>query len=384
VPSIDPAVLFSVAGLDRTLFTEAAPRDTPPMAFDQRLAWTGRFGNGRTEQVQVSAAYWQGRPVYFRVTGDWARVSGGRVRPIWLDVIAAVLFLTLLVGSVSVARRHARLGRGDRRGSARMAAAAFVLIASAWMLGGPHVRGFEELRLLVSAISLAAFGAAWVWALYMAVEPYVRRHWPDALISWTRVLAGQVRNPLVASHVLVGLCLELSFLMGYGRMLSVIRPDAPPGAPVSDAGLQGGAASLGELAIFAVQGLVYVIGFVLIIVLLRLLLRRLWIADTLGSILLGALLETPAVSSEGDVIVRVYFVLNAWALLWLLRRFGLLSMLVAIQAEFILVSQTSGGWDTWYVGWSLLPWALALSTAGWALWVILSGQRAPSADSVTA
>jgi serine/threonine-protein kinase len=264
-----------------------------------------------------------------------------------------------------------------------MAAAAFLLIASAWMLSGPHVRGFAELGLFVSAVSFAAFGAGWVWALYMAVEPYVRRHWPDALISWTRVLTGQVRNPLVASHVLVGLCLELSFLMGYGRMLSVIRPEAPPGAPISDAGLQGGAASLGTLAIFAVQGLVYVIGFVLIVVLLRLLLRRLWIADTLGSVLLGSLLQTPAVSSEGDLIVRVYFVLNAWALLWLLRRFGLLAMLVAIQAEFILVSQTPGGLNTWYVGWSLLPWALALSTAGWALWVILSAQRTPSADSVT-
>jgi serine/threonine-protein kinase len=384
VPSIDPAVLFSVAGLDRTLFTEATPRETPPMAFDQRLAWTGRYANGRTEQVQVSAAYWQGRPVHFRVTGDWAGAPAERVRSIWLDVIAAVLFLTLLVGSVGVARRHARLGRGDRRGAARMAAAAFVLIASAWMLRGPHVRGFEELRLLVSAISLAVFGAAWVWALYTAVEPYVRRHWPDALISWTRILASQVRNPLVASHILVGLCLEMSFLLGYGRLLSVIRSEAPPGLPVSDAGLQGGAAPLGELAMFAVQGLVYVIGFVLIIVLLRLLLRRLWIADTLGSVLLGTLLQTPAVSSEGDVIVRVYFVLNAWALLWLLRRFGLLAMLVAIQWEFILVSQTFGGLDTWYVGWSLLPWALALSVAAWALWVILSAQRTSPADSVTA
>jgi hypothetical protein len=51
---------------------------------------------------------------------------------------------------------------------------------------------------------LAVFLASLFWSLYIAIEPYVRRHWPDALISWTRLQAGRVRDPLVASHVLAG------------------------------------------------------------------------------------------------------------------------------------------------------------------------------------
>jgi hypothetical protein len=40
---------------------------------------------------------------------------------------------------------------------------------------------------------------------YVAIEPYVRRNWPESLISWTRLHNGQFRDPLVASHILAGL-----------------------------------------------------------------------------------------------------------------------------------------------------------------------------------
>jgi protein kinase-like protein len=381
VPPVDPSVLFTLAGLDPTRFAETTARDTPPMAFDRRLAWTGDYGKGRTEEVRVSAAYWQGRPVYYRVTGNWSGESNELARPVWLGTIAVALFLSILFGSAIVARRHARLGRGDRRGAARVAAAAFFLIVAAWAMRGPHVARIEELGYFVSAVGFAGFGGGLIWALYMAVEPYVRRHWPDALISWTRVLSGQLRNPLVATHILVGLCLELAFFAGLGLVDRVLRPQAIPGLPISLVSLEGGVAPLGPLLFIAVQGLAYVIAFVLIVVLLRLLVRKVWIADTLGSVLIGALLNSGSVSVGGDALIRVYFILNAWALLWLLRRFGLLSILVAIQCEFLFVSQTPGAWDSWYKGWSLLPYGLTIGLAAWALWVIVSTQRTPSLDS---
>ncbi|HEX5110635.1 MAG TPA: serine/threonine-protein kinase [Vicinamibacterales bacterium] len=383
VPPVDPAVLFTLAGLDLARFAETTARDTPPMAFDRRLAWTGNYGTGRSEEVRVSAAYWQGRPVYYRVTGNWTEESNELDRPVWLGATAVVLFLTIVFGSAIVARRHARLGRGDRRGAGRVGAAAFSLMLAEWALQGPHVARLEELGLFVSGLSFAVFGGGLIWALYMAVEPYVRRHWPDALISWTRVLSGQVRNPLVATHVLVGLSLELGFFAGLAVVASVLRPESIPGIPISLASLQGGVVPLGMLLGSPARALAYVIAFVLIIVLLRLLVRKLWIADALGSLLIGALLNSGSVSVEGDALVRVYFVVNAWALLWLLRRFGLLAMLVAIQCEFIIVSQTPGAWDSWYIGWGLLPWALLMAVAVWALWVILSAQRTTSLESAT-
>jgi serine/threonine-protein kinase len=297
-------------------------------------------------------------------------------------MVAMLVALTTMLASIVVAHRHASLGRGDRRGAGRLAVVAFVMIVAGWAVAGPHVAHPREFLLLVNAVSFAAFLSGLVWALYMAVEPYVRRHWPDALISWTRILAGQVRNPLVASHVLAGVCLELTFFAGLGVVFS--RLQSVPGVPVFIASLQGGAVPLGAVFDLAVNALVYAIGFVLIIVLLRLLLRRLWIADALGSVLIGAVLNTDTTSVESESIVRIYFVLNAWALLWLLRRFGLLSMLAAILMEFILVSQAPYvAWDSWYRSWSLLPGVLVVSVAVWALWVILSAQRSPSTDSAT-
>jgi hypothetical protein len=39
--------------------------------------------------------------------------------------------------------------------------------------------------------------------MYMALEPVVRRRWPEVLVSWSRLLAGRLRDPLVGSHILM-------------------------------------------------------------------------------------------------------------------------------------------------------------------------------------
>jgi hypothetical protein len=244
------------------------------------------------------------------------------------------------------------------------------------------VARFYEFWLFVNAVSYAAFYSGMIWALYMAVEPYVRRHWPDALISWTRVLSGHVRNPLVASHVLVGVCLEVAFIAAVRGVFWVVRPPTTQRMPISIASLQGGTFPLGAWLQMAVGGLAFVMAFVLIIVLLRLLVRRLGIADLLGAILIGALLNpTGAVSAQGDAVIYVLRLLMACAWLWSLRRFGLLSVLVAVECDWLLASQVFGGWDSWYVGWSLLPWVVMIGVAAWALWVILTAQRTRFAES---
>jgi hypothetical protein len=37
---------------------------------------------------------------------------------------------------------------------------------------------------------------------YLAMEPFVRRIWPTALISWTRAVSGGWRDPLVGRDLL--------------------------------------------------------------------------------------------------------------------------------------------------------------------------------------
>ncbi len=43
-----------------------------------------------------------------------------------------------------------------------------------------------------------------VWVFYLALESYVRRVWPETVISWNRMLAGRWIDPLVGRDVLIG------------------------------------------------------------------------------------------------------------------------------------------------------------------------------------
>jgi len=50
------------------------------------------------------------------------------------------------------------------------------------------------------------------WMLYIAIEPSVRRRWPQILISWTRLLSGEWRDPLVARDTLIGCASTVLFI----------------------------------------------------------------------------------------------------------------------------------------------------------------------------
>ena len=50
----------------------------------------------------------------------------------------------------------------------------------------------DELKLFLGGVSWAAFAAGFVWMLYLALEPYVRRRWPQSMITWSRLLSWRV------------------------------------------------------------------------------------------------------------------------------------------------------------------------------------------------
>src|SRR5262249_27853194 len=134
-------------------------------------------------------------------SGDWELTNPART-PVSVPLVLTVM---LLAGTLAAAWNNLRLGRGDRHGASHAAAYAFVIHVARWALGADHVAGCWEIGYFIMGLSFAAFAAGLVWLLYVAIEPYVRRNWPDALISLTRVQSGRFRDPLVASHVLVAL-----------------------------------------------------------------------------------------------------------------------------------------------------------------------------------
>ena len=373
----DVSALFSAAGLDPARFQAATPQRVPPMSSDARMAWVGSYADGRSEQLRVEAAFWEGRPVFFTLSGSWQKpVSDLQPSSVLVRAIVALTIQVLMVVTTLVfAWRNIRFGRGDRRGARRVALLALmlsmgatVLSASDWMIGP---------RRLGEVFGFSGLVAGLTGCLYLGAEPLLRRNWPDALISWSRALAGHVRNPLVASHVLAGLALKLGgFALGL-RVLFIGEPLRPPFHIES---LDGPATSLRLVLFYSFEALAYVILFIMTIVVLRLLLRRIWIADLVGSTLFSAVANTGAVTGAGVLLGVAYFILHALVMLWLLRRFGFLAVLAGLTAEFDLVTQPLV-YSTWYTSRGLLPVSMIALAAAWSLWVIVTDKRNVSAEA---
>ena len=79
----------------------------------------------------------------------------------------------------------------------------------------------------------ALLNTAIAWLLYLALEPYVRRYAPGILISWSRVLSGQIVDPRVGRDILVGVLVGVAVAL-LGLLYAVVLPwllDRPPGTP---------------------------------------------------------------------------------------------------------------------------------------------------------
>jgi hypothetical protein len=211
-PPITPdwTLLFLEAGLDPSRWMPAEPRRLPLYYADSRAAWQGTLPDAPDIPVRIEAAAYRGKPVSFEIVGPWTRAErmvDAAPAPNQ-TLLTGVFFLALggsMIGGLFFARKNLRLGRGDRRGATRLAS--FVLCS--WMIGWifheHHVATiWETYFVLFGGLGWGLFVSTLIWVLYIALEPFVRRRWPQVLVSWTRVLSGEFTDPLVGRDVLVG------------------------------------------------------------------------------------------------------------------------------------------------------------------------------------
>ena len=125
-----------------------------------------------------------------------------------------------------------------------------------------------------------------------------------------------------------------------------------------------------------------VIGFVLVVVLFRLLVRRVWIADIVGAILLGGLGLGSGGSVYENIIGGLVFALAFYTEVRVLRRFGLLAQATMVVVVYALLPQAPITFGSWYAGRELAGVGLMAAVAAWALWVIVSAQRRPGLDTL--
>ena len=74
----------------------------------------------------------------------------------------------------------------------------------AWIFHAHHVASDAEQTLIGNALANAAYVCLAYWLIYLALEPWVRRYWPQTMITWSRVVAGQWSDPLVGRDLLFG------------------------------------------------------------------------------------------------------------------------------------------------------------------------------------
>jgi hypothetical protein len=113
---------------------------------------------------------------------------------------------------------------------------------------------------------------------------------------------------------------------------------------------------------------------------LRLLFRRVWIADAIAAIVF-AITFFPVFRGPPywPLLVSFHALVRAVIALWLMRRFGLLAASAAWFTFYLDHTVFLPG--TWYAGRSLATLLIPLAIAAWALWVILSAQRRPLTES---
>ncbi|MCC7186735.1 MAG: serine/threonine protein kinase [Acidobacteria bacterium] len=206
--SVDWDSFFEAAAIDPSTLTPATPTYSPLAFADARAAWVGTWPGMSSAPLRVEAGSHEGRVVYFRTLGPWnlpdAAVAPARSVEI-VSLLALLVAPTLMIAAGLVARSNVKAGRGDRLGARRLAGVALVVPVVGWIFAAHHVPDVDiEQARLFEAIALSLFGAAMLWAFYLAAEPYVRKTWPHILITWSRLLSGRFRDSLVGRDLLLG------------------------------------------------------------------------------------------------------------------------------------------------------------------------------------
>lgn len=299
--------------------------------------------------------------MFFEAVYPWT--SAARTPPAILTTgeqgAFVILFLTAaltLVGVAVFAQRHLRAGRGDRRGAARVAAFVFVAMMVSWFIGESHVATLWEVALVAMALSWALFATAFSWLAYLAVEPFIRRHWPEVLVSWTRLLAGDVRDPLVGRDLLVGCAVApLLVIVGVGTVALPERLGLPSDVVFVDVyGIAYGVQQVVPLLVWrAAQAVLSALFCMFLLVLLRQVLGREWLAIAAfvagGGAIAGSSGMHFWVGFAGTGALALPFVL-------LLVRFGLLAAVTQfyVWGLFIFFPVTTD-LSAWYAGAGLTP-----------------------------
>jgi serine/threonine-protein kinase len=389
--SVDWARYFEYAGIDPEKSQEVRPMWLPQYAVDRRWAWDGTYAEGDSLPFRVEAGSLNGRPVYFRVfdtdwldlllsgeTGETDGDQGGVLNKI-LSVLSVVLFGASLGVPAFFGWKNIRAGRADTGSAFRLGLLAGGLTMASGALTVSYLGSVAPtIAQLYVGTALSLFVGTLLGLGYLAAEPYLRRYWPNLLISWTRLMAGRYRDPRVGRDVLIGAtsATVLIVLM----LLATIVPTwfgTPMSGPstISLQALMGGRYAVG-LFINATFVLLPIIT-VIILLLFLLILKRKWIAVAVafGLMIMTMISPGPAdIENAGDLFAFLTGVMILGVGLTTLIRFGLLAYVAMffffLRLEFPITFDTSA----WYSGTSILAIVALVAVTVYAFRIATRGR----------
>ncbi|RMF83566.1 MAG: hypothetical protein D6744_04445 [Planctomycetota bacterium] len=365
----DFAPLLRVAGLSHLRYRPTTPVTNPPVYSNRQAAWLGFVPGLPETRLRVEAAALAGAPVYFEKSyGFGPTATDLTINKSFLragQVLQVLVFIAAMIGASFMARHNLRLGRSDRRGAMRLAGGVAVLSFAAWLLRADHVAVFRaEVDMLLVAAGRTLSWAALCWLFYVALEPYARRRWPDMLISWNRLLAGRLRDPLVGRDIIIGALFGIFGIVVTAARhyapawfgVAPPRPDAPP--PMTLLGLR---YEVAQLLANTTDALVLPMALFVLLVVLIVALRKRWLGMFAfhATVTCAATLLTMKAGTSGQVNA-IYFGVLVAALLFLLMRFGLLAVIIALFYMMLLENYPiTADVHAWYAGASFFALGLA-------------------------
>ena len=385
-PQTPPATnwkpLFDAAGLDIAAFTPAVPEWTPLLYADTRAAWMGKQPGLDNVDLRIEAASYRGKPVYFQQIGPWttpgrmARTVAERAQLKWLSVIAQLVVLCMFVAAALIARHNIRKGRGDRRGAFQIAAFVSLAAVGVWLLDSKHVAdpGTEMGRFFDGQ---PLWAAALLWLLYLAVEPYVRRFWPATLVSWSRLMARQFKDPLVGRDILFGVALGMTIhvlnLVTTYASLRLGYPTTPQLPDLSE--LLGTATVIARVLNQVFNSVVNAIFSVFAMVLLKIVVRREWLVAPVA-IGLTMVLAVRGIFDGGSAPINfVAALLIVSIIVFTIQRLGLVAVTVLFFVQIMMgVAVVTFDPTRWFFAESLVLIAIPAALALYGFYISRGGE----------
>ncbi len=378
--AVDWKPLFALAQLDAAQFQATEPLWNWLAASDTRLAWSGVWPeSGRP--LRIEAAALGGRPVAFMLVGPWRTPWRTAQASPDSDNTAIIILFALAISILGaggwLARKNLRERRGDQSGATRLAAAMATILMGLWLCQVHLVASMGLIAMFLLAVCTSVFYGVLLWTLYIAVEPFVRRHWPRVLVSLTNVLTGRARDPVVGRDVLIGAALAVAWVLLFRGVDLVLASDGF----VEFTGDMDLLTGLRSTAAAVLRGVPYAIRNVLLyfflLFLLRVFLHSEWAAALAFAAGFGLL---SAVSNNEDrwlsaALTFLYFGSGAFVVL----RFGLLAFVVALfMSELLMDVPATLDSSAWFFGNMLLLMAIAVGLAAWALYISVSPVHSPA------